>query len=47
MEQADLNRAIICLNSPCFHGVSGGMPPQKILKLQSPNKQFPAFRGLN
>ena len=28
-------------------GVSGGMLPQKILELQSPNKRFPAFRGLD
>ena len=38
---ADLNRVT---DSPRFQGVSGGMLPLKILKLQSPNKRFPAFR---
>ena len=32
-----------CINSPRFQGISGGMFPQKILKLlQSSDKQFPA-----
>ena len=31
------NRVTDCINSPCFWGVSGGMLPQKILKLKSPN----------
>ena len=35
------------MNSPRFQGVCGGMLPQKILNLQSPNKRFPAFRGLH
>ena len=35
------------INSPRFQGVSGGMLPQKILKLQSSNERFPAFSRLN
>ena len=42
-----MNRVTDCINSPRFQGVSGGMLPQKILKLQNPIKRFPAFRGLN
>ena len=47
IEVADLNKVTDCINSPRFQGVSGGMLPQKILKLQSPNKRLPGFRGLN